>query len=120
MNGRGNHAAHDGCGNRFHHVGTDAGLPEDRNEAGEDRRDRHQFGAQPVDGSFDSRSLYIGISCGLVAAWSAFRVVWMLYIAMTFGWYIGALAFQFVLWTVIGAVAAVAAYGFVTRHSKGS
>ena len=66
------------------------------------------------------RSLYIGISCGLVAAWSAFRVVWMLYIAMTFGWYIGALAFQFVLWTVIGAAAAVAAYGFVTRYSKGS
>ncbi|MBW0016226.1 MAG: hypothetical protein JO236_01555 [Mycobacterium sp.] len=65
------------------------------------------------------RSLYIGISCGLFAAWSAFRLLWLLYISMTFGWYLGAVAFQFVLWGVLGAIAAVAAVGFLTRYSRG-
>ena len=30
MNGRRNHAAHDGCGNRFHEIGSDTRLPQDR------------------------------------------------------------------------------------------
>ena len=66
------------------------------------------------------RSLYFGISAGLLAAWSVFRLIWVLYIGMTFGWFLGAMIFQVVLWGVIGIVAAVAAIGFLTRYTKGS
>jgi hypothetical protein len=66
------------------------------------------------------RSLYFGISAGLQAAWSVFRLIWVLYIGMTFGWFLGAMVFQLVLWGVIGTVAAVAATGFLTRYVKGS
>ncbi|MCV7381315.1 hypothetical protein BST11_11965 [Mycobacterium alsense] len=66
------------------------------------------------------RSLYFGISAGLVAAWSVFRLIWVLYIGLTFGWLFGSMVFQLVLWGVIGAVAGIAAAGFLTRYSKGS
>jgi uncharacterized ion transporter superfamily protein YfcC len=66
------------------------------------------------------RSLYIGISTGVLAVWSFYRLIWMLYIGMTFGWFLGAMAFSFVLWGVIGIVAAVASFGFLTRYRKGS
>jgi len=66
------------------------------------------------------RSLYFGISAGLVAAWSLFRLIWVLYIGMTFGWFLGSMVFQLVLWGMIGAVAGIAAVGFLTRYSKGS
>jgi len=66
------------------------------------------------------RSLLIGISLGLVAAWSLFRVIWMLYISMTFGLFLGPLIFNFVLWGVIGSVAAVGAVGFLNRYRSGS
>ncbi len=66
------------------------------------------------------RSLWIGISAAVIAAWSIFRLLWLVYIAATFGVFFGALAFQFVLWGVIGAVAGIAAVGFLTRYQKGS
>ena len=66
------------------------------------------------------RSLYIGISAGALALWSAFRLIWTLYIGMTFGWFFGSMVFPFVFWGVIGTVAAVAAVGFLTRYTKGS
>lgn len=66
------------------------------------------------------RALMIGISTGLLAAWSFFRLIWLLYIAATFGLFLGALAFQFVLWGVVGTVAAIAATAFLTRYTKGS
>lgn len=66
------------------------------------------------------RSLVMGISAGLLAAWSFFRVIWLLYIAATFGLFLGALAFQFVLWGVVGTVAAIAAYALLTRYRQGS
>ena len=66
------------------------------------------------------RSLYIGISAGLVAAWSLFRLIWVLYLGMTFGWFFGSMAFQLVLWGVIGAVAGIASVAFLTRYQKGS
>jgi hypothetical protein len=66
------------------------------------------------------RSLYIGLSAGALAVWSVFRLFWVLYIGMTFGWFFGAMVFQLVLWGVIGVVAAIAATGFLTRYSKGS
>lgn len=66
------------------------------------------------------RSLYIGIGAAVIAAWSVFRLLWLLYIAATFGVFFGALVFQFVLWGVIGAAAAVAAAGFLIRYHRGS
>jgi hypothetical protein len=66
------------------------------------------------------RSLYIGISAGLVAVWSVFRLIWALYIASTFGSFAGAMVFQFVLWGAVGTAAAVAAVGFLTRYQRGS
>jgi len=66
------------------------------------------------------RSLVLGISSGLLAAWSAFRLIWLLYIAITFGFFMGSLVFQFVLWGVVGSVAAIAAIAFLTRYTKGS
>ncbi len=66
------------------------------------------------------RSLYIGISAGALAVWSAFRLIWALYIGMTFGWFLGSMVFQLVLWGVVGAVAAVAAIGFLTRYTRGA
>jgi hypothetical protein len=61
------------------------------------------------------RSLYIGIGAAALALWSAFRLIWTPYIGMTFGWFFGSMVFPFVLWGVIGTVAAVAAIGFLTR-----
>ncbi len=60
------------------------------------------------------------ISAGALALWSVFRLIWTLYIGMTFGWFLGSMVFQFVLWGVIGTVAAVAAVGFLTRYTKSS
>jgi hypothetical protein len=66
------------------------------------------------------RSLYIGISTGLVAAWSLYRLIWALYIGMTFGWLFGSMVFSIVLWGVIGAVAGITSVAFLTRYQKGS
>ena len=66
------------------------------------------------------RSLYIGIAAGLIALWSVYRLIWALYIGMTFGWLFGSMVFSIVLWGVIGAVAAFAAVGFLTRYQRGS
>ena len=66
------------------------------------------------------RSLYVGVSAGLIAAWSLYRVIWALYIGMTFGWLLGSMVFSVVLWGVIGAVAGIASFGFLTRYQKGS
>jgi hypothetical protein len=66
------------------------------------------------------RSLYIGISTGLVALWSFFRLIWTLYLAMSFGWFFGSMAFSLVLWGVVGTAAGLASYGFLTRYARGS
>ena len=66
------------------------------------------------------RSLYIGIAAAVIAAWSVFRLLWVLYIGLTFGWFLGSMVFSVVLWGVIGAVAGVAAVGFLTRYNRGS
>ncbi len=55
-----------------------------------------------------------------MAAWSVFRLFWLLYLGMTFGWLFGAMVFQVVLWGVIGVVAGIAAIGFLSRYTKGS
>jgi hypothetical protein len=76
--------------------------------------------AQHIDRVDRQYSLYIGISTGLLAFWSIYRVIWSLYLALTYDFIFGALVFPIVLWGVIGVVAAITSYGFVTRYLKGS
>ncbi|MBV8966079.1 MAG: hypothetical protein JO191_07880 [Mycobacteriaceae bacterium] len=66
-------------------------------------------------------SLAIGIACGVTALWCLYRLFWLLYVAATLsgvGWSPVSLVFPFVLWGVIGVVAAIAATGFLTRYAK--
>ena len=66
-------------------------------------------------------SLVIAIPSGLTATWALYRVFWLLYTATvlsTVGWSPVSLVFPFVLWTVIGVVAAVASVAFYTRYAK--
>ena len=70
-----------------------------------------------------TRSLAIGITTGLTALWCAYRLIWLLYTAIIFssvGWSPISLVFPFVLWGVIGVVAAIAAIGFLTRYARAS
>src|SRR5579859_2070903 len=53
VDGGRNHSSDDGCGNRLHHVRTDAALPQDGQEAGENSRDGHQFWPQTLYGSLN-------------------------------------------------------------------
>ena len=64
------------------------------------------------------RSLAIGISSGLVALWSLYRVAWSLYFALTYNFVFGSLIFPIVLWGVIGVAAAISAIAFFARYSK--
>jgi inner membrane protein involved in colicin E2 resistance len=74
--------------------------------------------AQQINRVDRQPSLAIGISCGLLAFWSIYRVIWSLYLSMTYNFLFGSLVLQIVLWGVIGIVAAIAATGFLTRHAK--
>ena len=68
-------------------------------------------------------SLGIGIASGITVLWCVYRLIWLLYTAVTFssvGWSPVSLVFPFVLWGVVGVVAAIAAVGFLTRYAKGS
>lgn len=68
-----------------------------------------------------TRSLVIGISAGLTALWSIYRVFWLLYAATTLssvGWSPVSLVFPFVLWGAIGVVAAFVAIAFLLRYAK--
>ncbi len=64
------------------------------------------------------KSLIIGISSGLVALWCAYRVFWALYLSMTYSFVFGSLIFPVVLWGVVGVVAGVSAFAFLTHYSK--
>ncbi|HEX4557659.1 MAG TPA: hypothetical protein VH166_00395 [Mycobacterium sp.] len=68
-----------------------------------------------------TRSLAIGISAGLTALWSIYRLFWLLYTATTLssvGFSAASLIFPFVLWGVIGVAAAFVAFAFLVRYSK--
>jgi hypothetical protein len=47
-------------------------------------------------------------------------MIWALYLAVTFDWMFGSMVFQILLLGVVGSVAGVAAYGFLTRYTRGS
>src|SRR5229473_7160867 len=53
MNGGGDHAADERRGNRFHDIGTDAALPQDRDETGEHHTYGHEFRTKAMHGAFD-------------------------------------------------------------------
>ncbi|MGY4652581.1 hypothetical protein [Mycobacterium sp. URHB0021] len=68
-----------------------------------------------------TRSLAIGISAGLTALWSVYRLCWLLYTATTFssvGWSPVSLVFPFVLWGAVGVVTAFVSVAFLMRYSK--
>jgi hypothetical protein len=60
----------------------------------------------------------IGIGSGVLALWCLYRVLWSLYLMMTYDFLFGSLLFSVVLWGVVGAVAAIAATGFLTRYAR--
>jgi hypothetical protein len=64
------------------------------------------------------RSRYFGIGSAVIAGWCALRLIWLLYIAMTFSWAAGSLVFSFVLWGVLGVAAAMAAVAFLARAKR--
>jgi hypothetical protein len=67
-------------------------------------------------------SLGIGIASGITALCCVYRLIWLLYAAVTFssvGWSPISLVFPFVLWGMIGVVAAIGAVGLLTRYAKG-
>lgn len=64
------------------------------------------------------RSRIIGICFAVLAAFSAFRLLWLLYVALSFGWAAGALIFSFVFWAAIGVVEAIAAVAFLDRAKR--
>ena len=76
--------------------------------------------AQQIDRVDRRHSLAIGISTGLLAFWCAYRVVWSLYLALTYDVVAGALVLPIIVWGAIGVAAAITSIGFVTRHRKGS
>lgn len=73
---------------------------------------------QQIDRVDRQQSLYFGISSGLVAFWSIYRVFWSLYLSATYSFVFGSLIFPIVLWGVIGAVAAVVSIAFFTRYKS--
>ena len=73
---------------------------------------------EQIDRVDRNRSLAIGISTGLLAFWCLYRVLWSIYLSVTYDFLFGSLMFSVVLWGVIGVVAAIAATGFLTRYAK--
>jgi hypothetical protein len=73
---------------------------------------------EQIDRVDRNRSLIIGISAGLLAFWSFYRVLWSIYLSLTYDFLFGSLVFSIVLWGVIGVVATIAATGFLVRYAK--
>jgi len=71
-----------------------------------------------IDGVDRNRSLMIGISAGVLAFWCIYRVLWSIYLSVTYDFLFGSLVFSIVLWGVIGVAAGIAATGFLTRYAK--
>ena len=68
-----------------------------------------------------SRSLLIGISAGLTALWSLYRVFWLFYsmsVLSGVGYSSGSLIFSAVFWGAIGVVAGGVSAAFLIRYLK--
>jgi inner membrane protein involved in colicin E2 resistance len=73
---------------------------------------------EQIDRVDRNRSLAIGIGSGVLALWCLYRVLWSIYLTTTYSFMFGSLVFAIVLWGAIGAVAAIAATGFLTRYAR--
>lgn len=73
---------------------------------------------EQIDRVDRNRSLIIGISAGLTAFWCIYRVLWSIYLSLTYDFLFGSLVFSIVSWGVIGVVAGIASFGFLTRYAK--
>ncbi|MCT7661141.1 hypothetical protein [Mycobacterium deserti] len=68
-----------------------------------------------------TRSLMIGISAGLTALWSLYRVFWLFYATATFssvGWSPVSLVFPLVLWGAIAIATGAVSAAFLLRYAK--
>ena len=66
-------------------------------------------------------SLVIGISAGIAALWSIYRVFWLFYTAATFssvGWSPVSLVFPLVLWGAFAVGAGFVSAAFLLRYAK--
>ena len=66
-------------------------------------------------------SLVIGISAGIAALWSIYRVFWLFYTAATFssvGWSPVSLVFPLVLWGMFTVGAGFVSAAFLLRYAK--
>ena len=73
---------------------------------------------EQIDRIDRNHSLIIGISTGLLAFWCIYRVLWSIYLSLTYDFLFGSLVFSIVLWGVVGVVATIAAVGFLARFAK--
>lgn len=73
---------------------------------------------EQIDRVDRNRSLIIGISATVTAFWCIYRVLWSIYLSLTYDFLFGSLVFSIVLWGIVGVVAGVAAFGFLTRYAK--
>ena len=70
-----------------------------------------------------TRSLVIGISAGVTALWSIYRIFWLFYTAATLssvGFSGVSLVFPLVLWGAIAVVAGFVSIAFLLRYSRQS
>jgi predicted peptidase len=68
-----------------------------------------------------TRSLVIGISAGLTALWSIYRIFWLFYAAATlssFGYSGISLFFPLVLWGAVAIVTGLVSAAFLLRYAK--
>jgi hypothetical protein len=66
-------------------------------------------------------ALYIGISAGITALWSIYRVFWLVYTAATFssvGWSPVSLVFPLVFWAVVAVGTGFVSAAFLLRYAK--
>ncbi|AEV76759.1 hypothetical protein MycrhN_6302 [Mycolicibacterium rhodesiae NBB3] len=66
-------------------------------------------------------ALYIGISAGITALWSIYRVFWLVYTAATFssvGWSPVSLVFPLVFWAVVAVGTGLVSAAFLLRYAK--
>jgi len=66
-------------------------------------------------------ALYIGISAGITALWSIYRVFWLVYTAATLssvGWSPVSLVFPLMFWAVIAVGAGLSSAAFLLRYAK--
>ena len=59
-----------------------------------------------------------GIVLAGIAGWSAFRALWVFYVALTFDGLFGSLMVSAVVWGVIGVSAAIGALAFLARARR--